>query len=482
MSIAKNYFYNLVLQISSIIIPFITVPYVTRVLDPQGIGIVSFTGSIVQYFVLFAALGMSLYGSRTIAYIRNDREKVNETFWQLFYIKLLTTILTTVVYFIFVFTISSTYKIVYYVQSLNILAVAFDISYFFTGLEDFKKVSLRSLVIKIVSVAAIFLFVKTQSDYVLYAVIAVLGTLISQVILWAYLPDYIRIKKVTHVNLKEHLLGMFKLFVPMVAIEVYTVLDKTMIGLINNEAEVAYYDYAQRIVKMSLMLITSLGTVMIPRMSNLVSAGYKDQVDEYAKKVFDFYTYSSVFLMIAFLVTMPTFVPIFFGQKFLKVKDLIMVISPILLFISWSNLFGLQLFVPFKLESFLTLSVVIGAIINFSLNMFLIPKYSSYGASVASVIAEFCVTLVQLLVVRKLIDVRYLFKGNWKHFVSGFLTFLSVYFLTANLKINSISKFGVQIVLLVLIYLGMEFLLKSDINLDIINKALTTIKIRPIQK
>jgi len=365
---------------------------------------------------------------------------------------------------------------------LNILAVAFDISYFFTGLEDFKKVSLRSLVIKIVSVAAIFLFVKTQSDYVLYAVIAVLGTLISQVILWAYLPDYIRIKKVTHVNLKEHLLGMFKLFVPMVAIEVYTVLDKTMIGLINNEAEVAYYDYAQRIVKMSLMLITSLGTVMIPRMSNLVSAGYKDQVDEYAKKVFDFYTYSSVFLMIAFLVTMPTFVPIFFGQKFLKVKDLIMVISPILLFISWSNLFGLQLFVPFKLESFLTLSVVIGAIINFSLNMFLIPKYSSYGASVASVIAEFCVTLVQLLVVRKLIDVRYLFKGNWKHFVSGFLTFLSVYFLTANLKINSISKFGVQIVLLVLIYLGMEFLLKSDINLDIINKALTTIKIRPIQK
>ncbi|HPZ18648.1 MAG TPA: flippase, partial [Fervidobacterium sp.] len=435
MSIAKNYFYDLILQISGIVIPFITIPYVTRVLDPQGVGIVSFTGSIVQYFTLFAALGMSLYGSRTIAYIRNDTEKINESFWELFYIKLFTSMLTMIVYFIFVSTISSKYKIVYYVQSLSILAVAFDISYFFTGIEDFKKVSLRSLVIKIVSAAAIFLFVKSQSDYVLYAIISVLGTLISQVVLWAYLPDYIRIKKITHANLKEHLFGMFKLFVPMVAVEVYTVLDKTMIGLINNEAEVAYYDYAQRIVKMSLTLITSLGTVMIPRVSNLISGGYKDQVDGYAKKVFDFYTYSSVFLMVAFLVTMPTFVPMFFGQKFLKVKDLIMVISPILLFISWSNLFGMQLFVPFKLENFLTLSVVIGAVVNFSLNMLLIPKYNSYGASIASVIAEFCVTLVQLLVVRKLIDVRYLFKGNWKHFISGFVTFLSVYFITINLKI-----------------------------------------------
>ncbi|HPT59771.1 MAG TPA: flippase [Fervidobacterium sp.] len=482
MSIAKNYFYDLILQISGIVIPFITIPYVTRVLDPQGVGIVSFTGSIVQYFTLFAALGMSLYGSRTIAYIRNDTEKINESFWELFYIKLFTSMLTMIVYFIFVSTISSKYKIVYYVQSLSILAVAFDISYFFTGIEDFKKVSLRSLVIKIVSAAAIFLFVKSQSDYVLYAIISVLGTLISQVVLWAYLPDYIRIKKITHANLKEHLFGMFKLFVPMVAVEVYTVLDKTMIGLINNEAEVAYYDYAQRIVKMSLTLITSLGTVMIPRVSNLISGGYKDQVDGYAKKVFDFYTYSSVFLMVAFLVTMPTFVPMFFGQKFLKVKDLIMVISPILLFISWSNLFGMQLFVPFKLENFLTLSVVIGAVVNFSLNMLLIPKYNSYGASIASVIAEFCVTLVQLLVVRKLIDVRYLFKGNWKHFISGFVTFLSVYFITINLKINLISKLVAQLVLLVLVYLGMEFLLKSDINLDVVNKALTTIKLRPIRK
>ena len=482
MSIARNYFYNLILQVSGIIIPFITVPYVTRVLDPQGVGIVSFTGSIVQYFTLFAALGMSIYGSRTIAYIRNDREKINETFWELFYIKLITTLLTTVVYLIIVFAISASYKVVYYVQSLNLIAVGFDISYFFTGIEDFKKVSLRSIIIKIISVVAIFLFVKTANDYVLYALISILGTLIGQVVLWAYLPEYIRIKKINYANLREHLLGMFKLFVPMIAIEVYTVLDKTMIGLINNEAEVAYYDYAQRIVKMSLMLITSLGTVMIPRVSNLVSSGYKDQVDEYAKKVFDFYTYGSVFLMVAFLSTMPTFVPMFFGQKFLKVKDLIMVISPILLFISWSNLFGMQLFVPFKLENFLTLSVVAGAVINFFLNLFLIPRYNSYGASIASVIAEFCVTLVQLLVVRKLIDVRYLFKGNWKHFVSGLITFLSVYLITMNLNINLILKLGIELVLLVVIYLGIEFLLKSDINLSVVNKALSTMKIRTIQQ
>ncbi|MBO8161863.1 MAG: polysaccharide biosynthesis protein [Thermosipho sp. (in: Bacteria)] len=472
MGIAKNYLYNLVLQISSIIIPFITIPYVTRVLDPEGLGIISFTNSVVQYFILFATLGMTLYGNRTIAYVRDDKEKLNVTFWELFYLKLITTFFSIIVYLVFVLNISSNYKIVYYIQLINLLAVAFDISYFFMGIEDFKKVSLRGLLIKTMTLVAIFIIIKEPKDYVLYAIITVFGNIIGQIILWFYLPGYIKIKRINVKNLKKHFISTSKLFFPAIAIQVYTVLDKTMIGILASEEEVAFYDYAQRIVRLSLTLITSLGTVMVSRVSNLASYDNKERIEFYAKKVFDYFTFAAIFVIVTFLITIPDFVPIYFGEKFFKVKDLIIIISPIILFISWSNLFAIQLLVPLKLEKFFTISVMIGAALNFPLNLFLIPRYNSYGASIASVIAEFFVMLSLAIIIRKIINLKQLFSGIWKHFLSGIMTFLIVYFLKMNLIIYPVLKIVIQLILLGLFYITFETIFKSEINRIILGKIL----------
>ncbi|NUU95864.1 hypothetical protein XO10_06180 [Marinitoga sp. 1135] len=477
MSVAKNYVYNTLLQISNILIPFITIPYITRVLDPQGIGIVAYTNSIVQYFILLATLGMTLYGNRTIAYVRNDKKVLNKTFWELFFLKLFTSIISIFVYVFFVFTINSDYKIVYYIQLINLIAVVFDISYFFMGIEDFKKTSIRSITIKIISTILIFIVIKKPEDYVYYALISASGNFVGQFILWKYLPEYIKLEKVSKEKILYHLRNTIKLFIPMIAIQIYTVLDKTMIGILANESEVAFYDMSQRLVKMTLALVTSIGIVMLPKISNLISLNDNAKITYYARKVFDYITYASVFIMLMMIITMPTFVPIFFGRDFIKVKDIIMIISPIILFISWSNFFGIQLMVPMKLEKYLTLSVTIGAIVNFSLNYFLIPKYQSIGAAISTIIAEFLVALIQITIIRKYIKIFEITKGIWKHFISGILVY-GILFQVTKLNIESLEKIIIEVFLGLILYLTFEFILKSEINSLVVSKMISFMKMK----
>lgn len=476
MSVARNYIYNTMLQISNILIPFITIPYITRVLDPQGIGIVSYTNSIVQYFILFATLGMTLYGNRTIAYVRNNKEELNKTFWELFFFKLITTTFSVIAYLAFVSFIHTDYKIVYYIQLINLIAIGLDISYFFMGIEDFKKTSIRSMLIKIISTILIFTLIKKPQDYIYYALISASGNFFGQLILWKYLPKYIKITKISIEKFKNHLKGTIKLFIPMIAVQIYTVLDKTMIGVLSTKSEVAFYDMSQRLVKITLTLVTSIGIVMLPKISNLISTNDKEKITYYSKKVFDYITYSSIFIMVMIIITIPTFVPFYFGKNFLKVKDIIMIISPIILFISWSNFFGIQLMVPMKLEKYLTLSVSAAAITNFSLNYFLIPKYQSIGAAISTVIAEFLVTFIQILIIKRFIKIKTIFKSIWKHVISGFLVYAILLQIT-KFSIKPIKKLVLEVFVGLLLYIFIEYLLKSEINSYIISKIFKKLKI-----
>lgn len=473
MSIAKNYIYNVLLQITNILIPFITTPYISRVLDPKGLGIASFTGSIVQYFILVATLGTGLYGSRAIAYVRDNSEKLKKTFWNVLYVKLLTGFLAIIAYLFFVVSFTKEYKHVYFIQSLNLFAAIIDITYFFQGVEDFKKISTRSLAIRIASAVSIFLFIKKESDFVIYVLIATLGNLIGQLIMWLYVPkSYFNIERAKWNDILGHLIGSFKLFIPMVAIQIYIVLDKTMVGLLAGEEQVGYYDMAQRIVKMLLGLVTSIGPVMFARMSSLVARKEHDSVNSYTIMVFDFVTYLSLLIITILFTTMPYFVPVFFGSKFLAVKDLILIISPIILFISWSNLFGIQIMLPFKKENEFTLSIITGAVVNFTLNMLLIPKYAAKGASVSTVIAEFSVTLTQIIIIRRMIPLQQMLKKVPTHVVSSIGALLVTYVLGALINnIGNLEKTILNAAIVTVTYIFIEFILGSNVNKLVISKV-----------
>lgn len=476
MGIARNYVYNLILTVSNILVPFITIPYISRVLNPEGIGAVSFTNSIVQYFVMFAVLGLTLYGPREIASKRNSSEKLRATFWNLQYTKILTVLVSYAFFLVFVFFFSNEkYYSLYLIQSFLILNTFFDITFLFSGLEDFQKITIRGLLVRIISTFLIFVLIKKPSDYILYALINVISTLFGSFIMWFYLPKDLKITRPSLNEIKNHLLGSLKLFIPIVAIQIYTILDKTMVGILSTEAEVSYYTMSQRLVKLILALITSLGPVMMSRISNLVSNEQHERVEGYIRIIFDFVTYTSILAIILTVFTMDDFVPIFFGSKFLKVKDLIIYITPIILFISWSNLFGIQVMVPMKKEKYLTISVIAGAVINFTLNLILIPKYQSLGAVIGTVAAEFTVTLVQMIFVRKLITLKPLYNEIWKHLLAGTATFSLLFFFT-KINISPFINIILKIVIGFSIYILIEHILKSSTNKMIMQKIFAFLK------
>ena len=282
-SITKNYIYNLTYQILILILPLITTPYISRVLGAENIGIFSYTVSIVTYFILFGSLGVAMYGQREIAYLQSNKEKYSKTFWEILILRLVTMLISMIIFYC-CFAINGEYKIYYTILLLEMIANCLDISWFFQGLEEFKKTVTRNIIVKIVSIICIFAFVKTTNDLKNYFWIYVLSILIGNISLWLYLPKYIKKVNIKDINVIKHIRPTVGLFIPQIAAQIYTVLDKVMIGtIIENKTEVGYYEQSQKIVKILLTIITSLGTVMLPRIANTFSKGNNEKIKEILK-------------------------------------------------------------------------------------------------------------------------------------------------------------------------------------------------------
>ena len=267
-SVTKNYIYNLAYQILIIILPVITTPYISRVLGVENIGIYSYTLSISAFFILFGSLGIALYGKREIAYMQKDKKRYTIAFWEILILRVITMSISLLIFGL-TFARNGEYQNYFKILILEIIANCIDISWFFQGLEEFKKTVIRNMIVKIVSVVCIFVFVKTREDLTKYFIIYVLSMLIGNGSLWLYLPRFLTKVKLNELNVKKHFKPTFSLFLPQIATEIYTILDRTMIGLIvNDKSEVGFYDQSQKIIKMLLTLITSLGTVMLPRIAN----------------------------------------------------------------------------------------------------------------------------------------------------------------------------------------------------------------------
>lgn len=251
MNIIKNYIYNTVYQIMLLIVPLITMPYLTRVFTPDQIGINSYTASIVNYFMLFGALGMQMYANRQVAYVRDNKEKLSKTFWSLYITQLITTSISLIAYLIFVLFVKDN-KAIYLVQGISVVATMIDISWLFMGLEDFKKISLRNILVKLLGLIGIFAFVKTSDDLLLYIFISTIINVIGMVVMWIYIPKEIRKVQIDKKLMKRTIIPLILLFLPQIASQVYTLLSRTMIGILSTDAQVAFYDYSQKIVRIVL--------------------------------------------------------------------------------------------------------------------------------------------------------------------------------------------------------------------------------------
>lgn len=439
-SITRNYIYNMVYQVLILILPLITTPYLSRVLGAEGVGIYSYTYAIVTYFILFGSLGIALYGQREIAYSQENPEKRKKIFIEIVIFRFITIAIATIFYY-FLFVNGKEYQLYYKILILELIAAAFDISWFFQGLEEFKKTVTRNVLVRICSVTLVFILVKTKEDLAKFTLIYSLADLLGNLSLWLYLPKYLKGIKITNINIKQHLPHIVLLFIPQIANQVYKILDTTMIGwLVKDKAETGYYEQGHKVIRLLLTIVNSLGVVMIPRMANAFANNDRKQINDYMRMSFNFTFFLSFPIMFGIVSISEAFVPVFFGEGYEKVTYLIYLLSPMVLLMGIANVIGTQYLLPTKRQKEYTSSVTIGIIVNFILNYILITLYQSIGAAIATVASQLVVDYLQYRHIKNDIKLSTLGKLCYKYLLSAIIMFLICLGVKLTLNTNLITS------------------------------------------
>ena len=476
MSVKKNYLYNLLYQMTSVLLPVLTIPYVSRVLSADGIGINTVTYANTQYFILLGSLGISIYATKKIATIREKKDKLKKTFWEIFSIQFTGCILA---YMVFALTLGQSHKygVFYMLQGFYILAAAVDISWYFLGIENFKNASLRSFFAKIISVILIFTFVKTRDDLWKYILINAGTMFVGQLIMWFYVgKDMLKVKGIGKLKIAMHIMPILALFVPQIATQVYTVLDKTMIDLFKGAVEAGYYDQSQKVVRILLSVVTSLGIVMLPRIANLFSKDDLNEVKKSLRKAFVVISFLSIPITFGLIGISDKFVPILFGNEFLSVIPLTKISPVLVIIIGLGNVFGTQYLLAIGKNKEYTASVCIGALVNFCFNLLLIPRFAAMGAVIATVSAELSIALIQFWFARVVFDFTWI-KETYKYWVSGILM-LAIVRLIGNVTPISILFLVLQIAIGSLVYFISLIILRDKFLFEAIENVIDRIRKR----
>ncbi|MBD3921513.1 flippase [Paenibacillus sp. PR3] len=467
MSIKKNYLFFLSFQLLNICLPIITTPFVSKTLMVDGIGRYSVSTAIANYFVLFGMLGISIYGSRQIAYVRDNQEKVNQTFWEIFMLQFITMGASITAYCVYCgFFVSDKNMIVSLVQIITLCASLIDISWLFAGLENFKKIAVRNIIVKLSGAILIFSLIREKNDLWLYVMILSLSTLLGQAVMWKEIVGKVSFIKPSLKNVRVHLLSTLQLWLPTVAISVYTSMDKVMLGYLTSDIQVGLYESSEKVVKIVTTITTTLAIVTVPRISNIYINNDADKFNSIVKKSFSMVSFIAIPMAFGIMAVRNTFVKWFFGPGFEDVSKLLVISTFLVITLSWSSIFGKQVLVSCGKEKYLTLAVSCSAVLNVLLNTILIVRIQATGAILSSVIAEFTGMFIMMYFANKYIKVKSLFKNIPKYFIcSGLMYFVSYY--AGNGVSNSVLATLVQVAAGAIVYLVL-MLVTKDPNLSFV--------------
>ena len=476
-SIKRNYIYNLLYEVVLIITPFITTPYVSRVLGADGVGVYSFTYSIVTYFILIAGLGTTKYGQREVSYHQGDIEARSIAFWNTETIRLSTTLLMLICYLAFA-SFQKDYRTIYFIHAFYLLNVPLDISWAFQGMEEFGKIVGRNIIFRILTVISIFIFVRDSDDVAVYTLCLSGLTALASISLWPFLRGRIRRPEWKKLTISPAFKTTLTFFIPTIAIQVYTYLDKTMIGVITGSSfQNGYYEQAHKIVAMALTVITAVGTVMIPRMGYLYANGKDEEIRKYLGKSFRFVWMLSIPMCLGIIAISDSFVPWFFGEGYDAVVPILKIFSFLVIAIGLNNIIGLQYLIPTGKQNTYTLCVIAGAIVNLLCNLLLIPRFGAIGATIASVFAEICIAGIEFYIIRKEISFSFVMKLAIKYVVAGTVMFVIIFLISRRL---SSSVFNTMLIVIsgTIIYSGMLFILHDDFFTGNMKSILSKLRIR----
>ena len=389
-SLKLNFIMNAILTMSSFIFPLITFPYVSRILQPVGTGRVAFATSLITYFNMFAQLGIPTYGVRACAKVRDNREELTRTAHELLFINLFMSLLSYIGLGAALFFIPRLReeKALYLVISLTIFLSAVGMEWLYKALEQYTYITVRSITFKFAALIAMFLLVHEKDDYVIYGGITIFASSASNIFNWIHARKYIDRKWIGNYHIKKHLKAIFIFFSMACATMIYTNLDAVMLGFMKTDEDVGYYNAAVKIKTILVSIVTSLGTVLLPRVSYYVEHGQMDKFREISAKALNFVVLAAVPLMIYFMIFARYGIYFLSGSAYEGSILPMQIIMPTLLFIGITNILGIQILVPLGKEKIVLYSEIAGAVTDLILNTLLIPPYAYAGAALVTLASQ----------------------------------------------------------------------------------------------
>lgn len=429
-SIKKNFGFNLLHTIVGFLFPIVTFPYVSRVLGVDGIGLIQFFQSILSYMALFSAIGIPLYAVKEVSKVRESFHTRGRVLVEILSLHLLFTLVgyLGVLFLLYYVPQVKEHSTIFVLLSTHLVFVAIGVEWFYQGIEDFKYVMIRSLFVKVVSIILLFSCVQTDGDLLIYSILLVAAEAGNNLFNFVRLRKYISCDMLrwSNLNIRQHIKPAMRIFVLNLVVSVYVNLDSVMLGFLCGESEVGYYSVAVRIVRTLSAFSAALGGVLLPRLAYCVANKNTREFRRLTQKALDFILIIIVPLTFGLIFTADDLVILLCGKEYLASVMTLKIISPLILFLGVSNLVGTRILYAQDHETIVIKSAVIGSILNFSLNMVLIPFYSHEGAAIASVIAEFFVTMFMLVLGRKYIPYSIINGSFFKSLIFSFVMIIPI--------------------------------------------------------
>lgn len=456
-------------------VPLITSPYLSRVLGVEKLGIYSFTSSVVAYFLLFSRLGTLSHGVRTIATIGDNKKRKDIEFWGIFGFQFLTTSICIVIYVIYLVFFCKENTIISSIQIIDLFTSLITVGWLFAGRERFNLTVNINIIVKIITVLCIIVFVNRPDDLWIYTLIMGMSTFCSQLMLWFSIKTEITSFSISWVTIIKNLKPSLMLFIPLLAMSVYHIMDKTMLGLISNYEQSGLYYNADKIVNISVGVISGISTVMLPRMSSLIGNGDKKDADNLFRMSLEGTALIGIAISLGIASIAKEFVPVFFGSGFEGCISLTIALSPVLIIKSFAFTSRYQYLIPHKKERAYVSSVIAGAIVNLIANCILIPQFGAMGAVIGTIIAELTACLWQYVIVVKFINLKVTLSRALIYLVIGIIMFFAVRAVSL-LNIQTYLKILLEILFGAFVYIVLCFIYWKMTKNEFLRLICSTIK------
>ncbi len=461
----KNFIYQGSYQILITILPIITIPIISRSLGPDGVGTWNYINSIVSYFILIAGLGLNSYGVREIALSNSSKEKLSKKFWELEFFNLFFSLITFIIYIFF--SIHRNNSVLFLIQGLALLGSLFDISWFFSGIEDFKKVTQLNFIVKTLSFICILLFINNKNDLWKYFLIQSLSILISQISFWFFLKNKISFVKVNLKDCIQHFFPALSFFIAKIAGNIFFNINKTILGILTSMSIVGYFSNSLSMVWMATNLVSSLNIVMIPRMSSLFGKNNTDEMDKLLEQTIHFQLFLTILVSFGIITINDKMIVWFFGTDFLPITHMVPYLAPIVVFQSLHAAIANQYLIPRGEIKSYNYTIIIATIFTVSLDLVLIPIIGIYGAIIGLLLGQIMVMSLRIKALQKTSSFTFHWRSILIYLVTGTFMWGTTFLLTKNMNSNFITTL-IQIIVATSIYFIVTTLFKCNPASDLL--------------